>query len=525
MLRLLTFFVAVGLIAWGLAWVADHPGDVIINWQERQVQVSIFAAFVGLALLIGGMIFLWSVLRQLIKSPTMISDAFRRRTQRRGLEALSTGIIAVGSGDRDLALRYATQARKALPNEPLTELLRAQTAQLTGDKATARRIYESMLAAPDTELLGLRGLYLEATKEGETEAANQFAARAMRTNPQLDWPVAALFDMQCKAENWTDALETLDKARKYNHVTKDVANRRRAVLLAALAADGESENMDEALDQALEAHKLAPDLVPAADVAGRILASKGNTSKAASVIAKTWKSSPHPDLAITYAFARPGDSPKDRLARVKDLVRDTHDVEGPIALAVAAIEAKEWDLARTTLKPLLDDKLTKKVCALMARVEGEQNGDKGRVREWLSRAVTASRDATWTDETGVVSDTWLPASPATGELDVFKWAVPAESSARDSASMLEEWVRPLAIADELTRENDIAATEAEMITINPEPEPEEDPVIEAEPVETSSRKPPFKGNGIDSGAPDDPGGPDTGADQSARRAHVPRGKT
>ena len=33
-----------------------------------------------------------------------------------------------------------------------------------------------MLASPETEQLGLRGLYLEAEREGETEAAAQFEA-------------------------------------------------------------------------------------------------------------------------------------------------------------------------------------------------------------------------------------------------------------------------------------------------------------------------------------------------------------
>ena len=109
--------------------------------------------------------------------------------------------------------RYASQARKALPNEPLTHLLRAQAAQLTGDRATARRIFEAMLASPDTEQLGLRGLFLEAQREGEREAARQFAERAVKLNPKLAWPVEALFDLQCRAGDWPGALDTLAIAR------------------------------------------------------------------------------------------------------------------------------------------------------------------------------------------------------------------------------------------------------------------------------------------------------------------------
>ena len=349
-----------------------------------------------------------------------------RRREKRGLDALSSGIIAIGAGDRTLAARYAGQARKALPHEPLTHLLRAQCAQLAGDRATSRRIFEAMLASPDTEQLGLRGLFLEAQREREQEAARQFAERALKLNPKLDWPIEALFDLQCRAGDWPGALDTLAVGRRQGTIDKTVANRRRAVLLTAQAQAAEDTAADKALELAQEAHRLAPDLVPAAAIAGRILASQGNTPRAARVLLKTWRLSPHPDLAAAYAYARPGDSPRDRLNRVRHLARLTpHDSEGPIALAITAIEAREWDEARKALEPLLEERLTQRIATLMARIEGEQHGHAGRVREWLARAVNAPRDPAWTAD-GVVSDRWAPVSPVTGALDAFRWRVPVE---------------------------------------------------------------------------------------------------
>ena len=52
----------------------------------------------------------------------------------------------VGVGDRSQAQRYAGIAGRNLPREPLTALLRAQTAQLRGDRAAARRAFEAMNA-------------------------------------------------------------------------------------------------------------------------------------------------------------------------------------------------------------------------------------------------------------------------------------------------------------------------------------------------------------------------------------------
>ena len=200
---------------------------------------------------------------------------------------------------------------------------------------------------------------------------------------------------------------------------------------------------DKALELAREAHRLAPDLVPAAAIAGRILAAQGNTPRAARVLLKTWRLSPHPDLAAAYAYARPGDSPRDRLNRMRHLARLTpHDSEGPIALAIAAIEAREWDEARNALEPLLEGRLTQRVATLMARIEGEQHGHTGRVREWLARAVNAPRDPAWTAD-GVVSDRWAPVSPVTGALDAFRWRVPVEAIDAPAGALLAAKVEAL----------------------------------------------------------------------------------
>ncbi len=443
MIRLLVFFAAILAAAAGLHWLADRPGTIVIEWQGYVAETSVFRAFVILLLATGAAMLAWSVLRWLWSSPAALGRVFDRRRQQRGLGALSSGMIAIGAGDPVLASRYALQARKALPNEPLTHLLRAQTAQLVGDRATSRRIFEAMLSSPDTEQLGLRGLFLEAQREGEREAARQFAERAMRLNPKLGWPVEALFDLQCRAEDWAGALDTLGVAQRHNLVDRATANRRRAVLLTAQAVPLEDTSPEKALELAREAHRLAPDLVPAAAVAARILASQGNTPRAARVLLKTWRLSPHPDLAAAYAYARPGDSPRDRLNRMRHLARMTPlDNEGPIAFAITAIEAREWDEARRALEPLLEGRLTQRVATLMARIEGEQHGDTGRVREWLARAVNAPRDPAWTAD-GVVSDRWAPVSPVTGALDAFRWRVPVSAVDEPAGALLAAKVEAL----------------------------------------------------------------------------------
>jgi HemY protein len=363
------------------------------------------------------------------------------------------------------------QARNTLPNEPMTLLLRAQAAQLAGDRSTSRRIFEGMLTSPDTEPLGLRGLFVEAEREKAADAARHFAERALRLNPKLAWASDALFDIQCRAGHWTAAIETLASARKHGLVTRQVADRRRAVLLTAKATAAEDHEPDRALALAVEAHNLAPDLVPAAVIAGRMLASRGNTPKAAKVLERAFARSPHPDLATVYAYARVGDSPRDRLARVKRLAdHNPYSIESAIAVANAAIDAKAFDDARDALAPMLEERLTQRIATLMARIESEQYGDKGRVREWLARAVNAQRDPTWTAD-GMTSDEWAPISPVTGTLDAFQWKVPVESlQARDTdlmARKVEELVAlgaPVAVEE---ADEDDGPVTVEAVTVRP----------------------------------------------------------
>jgi len=450
MWRILLFFSAVTGLALGFSWLADRPGQVDITWQGQIYHMDLMTLIIGFLVTLVTLMLVWWLIKNVLIAPGRVSRHVRLRNREKGLDAVSRGLIAVSAGDAALARKLAAKAGKKLQSDGLTTLLKAQAAQLSGDRNTARQLYEAMLENPETEVAGLRGLYLEARREKEIEAARQFADKAVQRNPRLTWSTTALLEIQSRSGQWADALKTLELARKNNKIDKKTATRQRAVLLTAQAVENEQNEMDLALSQSLEAHRLAPDLVPAADVASRILAAQGNVSKASKIILRTWEISPHPDLALTYAHARPGDSPRDRLTRVQQLAQRTpYNMEGAIAVAQAAIESHDWDEARMALKSLLDEHPTERVCTLMARIEGGEFGDKGRVREWLARAVRAPRDPAWTAD-GYVSKHWAPVSPITGRLDAFDWKVPVEQlEQRDEELPFEEFI-PLKVEEKVT---------------------------------------------------------------------------
>jgi HemY protein len=65
---------------------------------------------------------------------------------------------------------------------------------------------------------------------------------------------------------------------------------------------------------------------------------------------------------------------------------------------------------------------SERVCLLMAEIEEGEHGDQGRVRAWLTRALSAQRDPAWTAD-GHVFDRWAPVSPVSGRIDAFEWRV------------------------------------------------------------------------------------------------------
>ena len=452
MTRILFFTLFVIAAALGLAWLADRPGSITLEWFGYQIETSAFIGVLIVAVFVLAVILILAVLRYVWTRPSAIAAHMRQRKQKQGFDALSRGLVAIGVGDRSQAQRYAGIAQRNLPREPLTALLRAQAAQLKGDDAAARRTFEGMLDTHETELLGVRGLFLEAKRAGDEGAALVLAQQAVERDPKLAWGVNALFDLQARAGEWDHALNTLAIARQNRHVDSAAANRRRAVLLTAEARETESFDPNKALILASEALRLAPSLVPAAELAGRLLASKGEVRAASRQLRRTWSLSPHPDLAVAYAFAKPGLSPKDRLKRVEYLAKQTpDDVEGAVAIAQAAVEAQEWQRARDALSPYLQDAPSARICTLMARIEGG-SCDKGREREWLARALRAPRDRAWIAD-GYISDRWLPVSPVTGAVDAFEWKAPADAIGRpDETLQIEEWTGPPRDASAMLRE-------------------------------------------------------------------------
>ncbi len=448
MIRVVFFLIIVGALALGVAWLADRPGDVVVTWQGWRIETSLMVLGAALLAAMAVLALLWSLLSAFLRSPSKLRAHLHRRRGERAYEAISRGLIAVGSGDLGAAREHAAEAQRIAPAEPLALLLSAQHAQLAGDREAADSAFRAMASRADTKALGLRGLFIEAQRRGDHASAHALAEEAARQNPSLGWAGKAVLEFRCAIGDWAGALALLEGNKRA--LDKESYRRQRAVMLTARALALEGTDRDSAKAFALEAAKLAPTLVPAVALAGRMLAEGGEPRKARRVLDKAWLANPHPHLAQAYAQLRFGDAARDRLKRIEALVQKVPGhIEGALALARAAIDAQDYAKARAALAPHLTA-LTKRVALLMAELERAEHNDEGRAREWIARAVHAAADPAWTAD-GYVSDRWLPVSPVSGRLDAFEWRTPLAGIASAAPAAIEpepSAAAPVAAANE-----------------------------------------------------------------------------
>src|SRR5262249_31140020 len=208
---------------------------------------------------------------------------------------------------------------------------------------------------------------------------------------------------------------------------------------------------------------------------------------------------------------------RDRLARVQALAKQTNgqgnvNIEAALAVAQAAIDAREFAVARAALKSLAEQP-TRRVATLMAELEETESGDVGRAREWMARALKAAADRAWTAD-GVVSEHWMPVSPVTGRLDAFQWKVPL-AELPDEGLLLEERrpVAPVVVqgSHQAPAASSPAPTSSDAdIVVPPAPPASAQPAAPRRTSSTPARQKPTGPRVVEPGiplvhAPDDPG--------------------
>lgn len=442
MIRGLVFLVLTALVVLAAAWFADQPGAVVVDWGRYRIETSAGVMVVALVLVIGAILLVAGLLGALRRAPGRWREGRRFRRERQGHQAIGRGLMAVAEGDVAEARRQARKAESLLGAGPLPLLLTAQSAQAAGDTAAAHRSYEAMMARPETELLGVRGMLNEAFRREDIGTALVYARRAHELKPEAADVIATLFDLEVRAGDWDRAGTVLREASRRNVFKGPDLARRRAIVLfeRSRLVDGE-----EAQRLARQAHDADPAFIPAGLRLARLLVADGRARQAARVLEQVWRILPSSQAFEGY-LETIGDG--DPLKRVKQVERLTalnpEHVESHVAAARAAMGARLWGQARRHLEAAARAVPRRSVYRLLAELEEAENGDLEKARGWLARAADARGDPGWyCDRCGTGAAEWQALCSNCGAFDGLRWRNPPLAqpalTVTSAASGGDEW--------------------------------------------------------------------------------------
>lgn len=454
LIKVLLFVTLVAAATWGATLLLETGEGLRITAAGYEFTLGPLQAVIGAILLV---IAVWlvmkitglllAILRFAAGDDTAISRYFDRNRERKGYAALADGMVALASSENRIALSRALKAEKLLGRPDLTNLMVAQAAEAAGDTKRAEQAYKALLDHEQTRFVGIRGLLGQKIAEGDRDTALKLAEKAFEMKPRHADLQDVLLKLQAESQDWKGARATLDAKRRNGGLTKDVFRRRDAVLALQEARkvmeDGASI---EAREAAIAANKLSPDLVPAAAMAGRALATSGDTKGATRVLRKAWEAQPHPDLAAAFAEIEPEESPTDRLKRFRALTAIHPDnPETRMLEAELQIADENFPAARRALGDLAEKHPTGRIMALRAAIARGEGAEESEVRAWLARALTAPRGPQWCcDKCQAIHAHWGPICDNCGGFDTLSWREPpaVETLSPTGTEMLPLLVNP-----------------------------------------------------------------------------------
>lgn len=426
MIRLILLFLGIAVLALAAVWLADHPGNVEIQFQAFSIDTSfaalILVAVVG-AVLVAGTVWLVGWVRR--DMPIWGSNQVIKR-QRRGLKIMNQSLVALSAGDHKLALQLVQQAEVLLPPQPLVHLIAAEAAGRSGDFKAAKKRYEALEKSEDGRLLGLRGLLSDARRMGHENEALRLARTAFEENRKSPWVLKTLFALEVAAGNWNEADLALTKVAKENLIDKDQVARHRGALQYAEATEKVLSG-DKPAARKLFKKSLGdrPDFAPAIVALARLEQSLGNTRQATKLIIDAWARAPHPSLAAAYKELDASEAAADWLKRVRTLITVVPEhPQSRLVLVDAMMDAGHYDAVRPLLDTLLKDAPSRTAWQYRLALAHVQGDDPDPIETALKHA---NDGAHWhCSDCGHVPKGWSPLCPECATFDSLEWRATAD---------------------------------------------------------------------------------------------------
>lgn len=402
MIRAGVLLILMAAIAVGALALSDDPGRATVVWLGWRADATAASAIL-LALSFGLVAaVIWRTLLWILDAPRRAERARVEARRRQANDVLARGFLAVAAGEGSEALRLSKKAAELAGDAPgLVRVLAAQAAEAAGDVAQAQAAYTAMLSFPEMRLAGHKGLMQLALAQGARDTALRHAQEAYGEARSARWAWRAILESRLEAADWDGALALVKGALDRKIVPPIVAERARAALLAASAAQlehaPEPKARSIALDHAVEAARLQPGFAPGVVMAARLLAEDGKVGRASATLENAWRAAPHPALWLAYRDLKTDETPRARAQRLGQLaaVNPTHR-ESLMLYVEQALVAGDAATAREAARILEGEPVTARIAGLMARA-AYAAGAVDEARMWLAKGMSAPPEPDWSD--------------------------------------------------------------------------------------------------------------------------------
>lgn len=434
LIKIIFFFCVIGALAWGAGFLLQAEGGLQIRAFGMELNPGPLESVLLLVLMVFVIWLALKVLALLIAvwkflngDETALSRYFDRNRERKGFDALSEGMMALASGEGNIAMAKAAKAEKYLNKPALTNLLTAQAAEMAGDTRKAEETYRKLVEDEQTRFVGMCGIMKQKLAAGDNETALQLAEKAFALKPKHQDTGDVLLRLQAEKEDWTGARKTLNAKLRNGQLPRDVHKRRDAVLALSEAKDIlDDDKSIEAREAAIEANRLSPDLIPAAVMAANGYIEQGKPRYATRVLKKAWEARPHPDLAASFAAIAPDETPTARIKRFTALTKvNPEHPETKMLLSELHIANEDFPEARRALGTLVETDPDARSVTLMAVIERGEGATDTVVKGWLARAISVPRGPQWIcDNCQHIHNEWKPICENCSGFDTLEWKRP-----------------------------------------------------------------------------------------------------
>lgn len=440
MLNTLWFLFKIAVALALILWIAEHPGNIALEWMDYKLTLHIGVFAAGLLFLIFGSILVYRIFKTITGLPQNVAQRHETKVKKRGYAALTRGLSAVAAGDLKTAAKAAKESARLLDDKDagdahaLTLLLQAQTAQMQGKPEIAHAAFTRLADHKDGSFLGIRGLLRTALENNDLAEARTLSDKALRNYPSQIWILKTAFDIRVRQKDWPSALDVRKKLHKINAYTNDNQQNTYEDDLAALyTAQGldalKQNNITDAIKAFKQALKTTPDFVPAALYLAQTYRKADKQKSAIKAIEHIWKKKPHPDLVPLWMDLLAEKKKLKSSARMEWIehlvIINTESIESHLAAARQAIKESLWGEARSYLERALTLEPDARIYELLIQLEREATHDLSAIDKWTQDLENAPLPPCWIcTNTGRLYDKWSPIAKPHGSFNTIHWQKP-----------------------------------------------------------------------------------------------------